>query len=268
MAKKDKDLATFKEEGEGIGSKIGTAVIVILIVLIWLAIFALLVKMDIGGMGTKLRPLINDVPVLNLILPDVSDEVLINEENYPYRNIKEAVEVIKNLEKENADLDAKNSEYAKTILDLQAEVARLKAFEEDQLAFEERVKRFDANVVYNSKAPDIEEYRKFYEEINPETAEEIYRQVIEQLQYDETIKQKATLLKTMKPGEAAKTLEEMTDPDSMERTCKILLTLKPDEAAEILNKMDTLFRARLLRTMYDMDDEWYQKISNNLEKYK
>ncbi len=265
MAKKDKDI-TVMDEGGGVGAKIGTIVIVVLIVIVWLAIFALLVKMDIGGMGTKLRPLIKDVPVLNLILPDVSDEVLIAEQNYPYKNITEAVEVIKELERQNADLDSKNSEYAKKILDLQAEVDRLKAFEEDQQAFEERVKRFDANVVYNSKAPDIEEYKKFYEEINPETAEEIYRQVIEQLQYDESIKQKATLLKTMKPGNAAKVLEEMTA--DIEYTCKILLCMKPDEATAIMDKMDSLFVARLVQTMHDMDDEWYQKIAKNLENYR
>lgn len=265
MAKVNKDIEVI-DGGEGIGSKIGTAVIIILIVIIWLAIFALLVKMDIGGMGTKLRPLIKDVPVLNLILPDVSDEVLIYEENYPYKNIKEAVDIIKNLEKENADLDAKNSDYAKQILDLQAEVARLKKFEEDELNFQERVKKFDANVVYNSKAPSIEEYRKFYEEINPETAEEIYRQVIEQLQYDESIKEKATLLKTMKPGNAAKVLEEMTA--DIEYTCKILLCMKPDEATAIMDKMDALFVARIVQTMHDMDDEWYQKIAKNLESYR
>jgi len=265
MAKKDKDGA-INSGGESVGSKIGTAIIIILIVIIWLAIFALLVKMDIGGMGTKLRPLIKDVPVLNLILPDVSDDVLISEENYPYKNIKEAVEVIKELEKENTDLNDKNAEYAQKILDLQAEVERLKAFEEDQLAFEERVKRFDANVVYNSKAPDIEEYKKFYEEINPETAEEIYRQVIEQLQYDESIKEKATLLKTMKPGNAAKVLEEMTA--DIEYTCKILLCMKPDEATAIMDKMDSLFVARIVQTMHDMDDEWYQKITKNLENYR
>ena len=67
MAKKDKNNENMEEKGEGIGSKIGTVVLIIIIVAVWLAIFALLVKMDVGGMGTKLRPLIKDVPVLNLI---------------------------------------------------------------------------------------------------------------------------------------------------------------------------------------------------------
>lgn len=261
MAKKDNNQEQVKS-GDSVGSKIGTAIIVILIVVVWLAIFALLIKMDIGGIGTKLRPLIKDVPVLSLILPDVSDDVLIAEENYPYKNISEAVEIIKNLEKENETLNDTNSDYAKKILELQTEIERLKVFEEDQIAFEERVKRFDVNVVYNSQAPDIEEYKKYYDEINPETAAEIYRQVIEQLQYDESIQEKANLLKTMKPGNAAEVLEEMTA--DIEYTCKILLCMKTDEATAIMDKMDPLFVARLLQTMHDMDDEWYQRIQSNL----
>ena len=94
---KDKSQDGNNEKGEGIGSKIGTAILIIFIILVWLAIFALLIKMDVGGMGSKLRPLIKDVPVLNLILPDATDEELIEEKNYPYKNIDEAVEVIKKL---------------------------------------------------------------------------------------------------------------------------------------------------------------------------
>ena len=264
MAKKDKNVDNSNEKGEGIGSKIGTAVLVIFIILVWLAIFALLIKMDVGGMGTKLRPLIKDVPLLNKILPDATDEDLIAENNYPYKNIDEAVEVIKQLEREIDEMNETDEANRKRIIELQNEVARLKAFEADQEAFEERVKRFDVNVVYNSQAPDIEEYKKFYEEINPETAEEIYRQVLEQLQYDEMIKQKADLLRNMKPAQAAKALEEMTA--DLEYSCKVLLAMKATEATPILDKMDPLFVARLLQTMHDMDEAYYNKVSKNFLK--
>ena len=262
MAKKDKNDAPANPDDESVISKIGTGLMVILIIIVWLAIFALLVKMDVGGMGTALRPLIKDVPILNLILPDVPDDVLINEENYPYKNIKEAVEVIKELEAKVDALEDENGNYARRILELQAEVDRLRKFEEEYEAFEERVRRFDINVVYNDRAPEIEEYKKYYEEINPETAAEIYRQVVEQLAYDDAIKQKAQILKTMKPGNAAKMLEEMTA--DVEYTCKILLCLKVDEAAAIMDKMDTLFVARVVQTMHDMDEAWYEKIQANL----
>lgn len=261
MAKKDKTGENMEEKGEGIGSKIGTIVLIIIIVVVWLAIFALLIKMDVGGMGTKLRPLIKDVPVLNLILPEVDDETLISEKNYPYKNIDEAVEVIKRLETELDEMKNNADASAKRIIELQNEVARLKKFEDDQAAFEERVKRFDEKVVFNSNAPDIEEYKKFYEEINPENAEEIYRQVIEQLAYDNMIKEKADLIKNMKPAQAASALEEMTA--DLEYTCKILLSMKPTEATPIMDKMDPLFVARLLQTMHDMDEAYYKKISKN-----
>jgi len=262
MAKKDKDEN--QEKGEGVGSKIGVIVLIVFIVLVWLAIFALLVKMDVGGMGTKLRPLIKDVPVINLILPPATDEELIAEKNYPYKNIDEAVEVIKALENEVDELKKENEAAQKRIIELQNEVSRLKSFEDDQAAFEERVKRFDENVVFNSQAPDIEEYKKYYEEINPETAEEIYRQVTEQLVYDDMIKQKADLLKNMKPAQAAKALEEMTA--DLEYSCKILLCMKATEATQILDKMDSLFVARLLQTMHDMDEAYYNKISKSGKK--
>jgi len=264
MAKKDKNTGDNREKGESIGSKIGTIIIIILIVLVWLAIFALLIKMDVGGIGTKLRPMIKDVPVLNKILPEVSDEVLIEEKNYPYSNIDEAVEVIKKLEKELDELKDTDEAAQKKIIELQNEIARLKKFEDDQAAFEERVKRFDTNVVYNSQAPDIEEYKKFYEEINPENAEEIYRQVIEQLAYDNLVKEKADLLKNMKPAQAAAALEEMTA--DMEYTCKVLLSMKPVEATAIMDKMDSLFVARILQTMHDMDEAYYDRVSKNFQK--
>ena len=87
---------------------------------------------------------------------------------------------------------------------------------------------------------------------------------MEQLQYDDAIKQKADLLKNMKPGNAAKVLEEMTA--DLEYTCKILLCMKTAEATEIMNKMDQLFVARLLQTMHDMDEAWYKKIQAGLNK--
>lgn len=264
MAKKKNVEETDVKNEDSVGSKIGTFLIILLIVIVWLAIFALLIKMDVGGMGTKLRPLLKDVPVLNMILPDVSDDVLIYEENYPYSNIKEAVEVIKDLEKQVQTLTDENEELKKKNAELASEVARLKVFEEEQATFEERVRRFDTNVVFNSQAPDIEEYRQYYEEIEPENAAEIYRQVIEQLQYDESIKQKAELIKNMKPAQAAETLEQMTA--DLKYTCKLLLCLKPSDATPIMDKMDPLFVARLLQTMHDMDVEYYNKLQNNLLK--
>ena len=67
--KKDKNVEVAQEESGG--SKLLTILIVIAIVLIWLGIFGVLIKMDVGNFGSEvLAPVIKDVPVINRILPD------------------------------------------------------------------------------------------------------------------------------------------------------------------------------------------------------
>jgi flagellar motility protein MotE (MotC chaperone) len=173
------------------------------------------------------------------------------------------VGVIKQLEVQIDTLTKERDDAATQIADLQAEVERLKVFEDQQLAFEERVKAFDKNVVFNDKAPSIEEYKAYYEEINPTTAEEIYRLVLEQLQYDESIIEKANIVKTMKPSQAAAVLQEMTA--DMEWVAKVLLSMKTDECAAIMDKMDQLYVAKIFKKMADMDEEKYNAIVQSLQ---
>ena len=50
-----------------------TLVITFLIIIIWLAIMALLIKLDVGHFGSEiLAPLLKDIPYVNLILPEGS----------------------------------------------------------------------------------------------------------------------------------------------------------------------------------------------------
>ena len=61
--KKEKDIELKK------GNKILSAIIAILVILIILGIFAICVKLDVGGLGNNvLRPLIKDIPGINKIL--------------------------------------------------------------------------------------------------------------------------------------------------------------------------------------------------------
>ncbi len=115
------------------------------------------------------------------------------------------------------------------------------------------MERFDTMVVFNDRAPDLEEYVKFYEEINPDTAERLYQLAIQRLQYDEGIQEQANILKTMKPSQAAAALEESTADIGL--IAEWLLAMKTSESAAILNKMDSLFVAKILRKMADMNEE-------------
>jgi flagellar motility protein MotE (MotC chaperone) len=245
------------------GGVLFTTLVIIGILIAWIILFIVIIRSDVGGIGTSLRPALKDVPVINWILPPVSEEQVAFEENYPYQDLKEAVGVIKQLEVQIDTLTKERDDAATQIADLQAEVERLKVFEDQQLAFEERVKAFDKNVVFNDKAPSIEEYKAYYEEINPTTAEEIYRLVLEQLQYDESIIEKANIVKTMKPSQAAAVLQEMTA--DMEWVAKVLLSMKIDECAAIMDKMDQLYVAKIFKKMADMDEEKYNAIVQSLQ---
>ena len=242
-----------KPEGEESAlSKIVTTLFVILFIIIWLAIFAVLIKFDVGGFGsTVLRPILRDVPIINKILPEVSDEELAEENNYPYRNLTEAMKRIEELEGMVAALNEVSDGDVNTISELQNEIARLKEFEDKQLAFEKRVYEFDKNVVFADQAPGLEAYKQYYEEISPENAEEIYRQVVQQIQTDKRIQEQAAMYKSMKPKNAAAILSEMTG--DLDLVAKILMNMKTKEAGAILAEMESDMAAKITKKMSVMN---------------
>ena len=211
--------------------KLLTALVAVLIAVLWLAIFILLIKIDVGGFGSGvLRPILKDVPVLNLILPDVSDKDLAEEYGYEYNSIVDANQRIEELEEILSgvvvDFDDDTADY---IAELEAEISRLKVIEENQEEFKERQKEFDKNVVFAEAAPDIEEYKKYYEAMDPANAEIIYRQVVEQMQYSSAILEKAEIYRKMDAKAAANILETLSA--DLEAVAEILLSMRPKESA-------------------------------------
>lgn len=247
-----------KKRNEESSGKFGTFFIILLFLLIWITALALLIKLDVGGLGTTLRPYLKDVPVVSLVLPSVPDEQVQWEENYPYKNMDEAMEEIDRLRKQVEALEKENSEYAIENTQLKTENTRLKVFEDNLIEFEERVKRFEQYVVFNDKAPDVSVYKEFYESIEPENAERLYQAVVELMKYDEGVVTQAELFANMKPGQAAEALQEMTA--DIEFITKVLLAMKKDNATEIMNKMDALFVAKVMQRMTDLNNEKLQSL--------
>lgn len=241
-------MAGNDEEEKSGGGLIGMFIAIIIIV-IWLLVFALLIKMDVGGFGTNvMRPLLKDVPVLSYILPNVSDDNVAAESGYRYKTLYDAIERIKELESDAAIKDEQLNLNAELIEDLKSEVARLKVFEENQLNFEALKKKFDEEVVFSAKAPDINEYKSWYEQIYPENAEEIYIKVLERLNYSAKVKEWAATYAKMDSEKAAAILSEMTG--DLDLVTQILLNLNAAKRAEIMAAMDPVFAAKLTHVMY------------------
>lgn len=243
MAKEDKE----KKEGGGIVS----ALIVIIIVIVWLAIFAALIKFDVGGFGSDiLYPVLKDVPVVNKILPDVEDdnEVQGTNSSGKYTNLAQANERIKELENILASQGNNTAANIDYIEQLEKEVNNLKVYRDSQEAFEQRVLEFDREVVFGNNSPNIEEFKKYYEEIEPENAEKIYAQVVEQEQYDARVKTQADTYGKMEPAAAANILSGMTAGD-LDLVAGILSGMSTSKSSLILAEMDAETAAQITKKM-------------------
>lgn len=246
MAKKKKDEAAYAGEQESGGSKAVTALIAIIIILIWLAVFAFLIKLDVGGIGSNvLYPVLKDVPIVNQILPEASEEEQAREGNYKYTTLRSANDRIKELERRlesETGTTTANSDY---IADLEAKVKQLQRYKDEQDAFEKRVAEFDEKVVFTDNAPDVSEYKAYYEQIQPENAEKIYKKVLDELRYSEKAEELATQYSNMDAASAAQILSEMSE--DLDLVCDILENMKESNAAAILQEMDTAYAAQLTK---------------------
>jgi flagellar motility protein MotE (MotC chaperone) len=224
--------------------------VTIVIVLIWLAILALLVKLDIGGFGSGvLGPLLKDIPVVNMILPGSvgrsSDPI--GESYMGYNSLPEAVEHIQELEMELERAQAIAASNADDMAKQSAEIARLKEFEDRQVEFQRIKNEFYDEVIYAANGPGPDAYQKYYEAIDPSSAEFLYQQVVRQSQESQEVQDFASAYAAMKPAAAAAIFEAMTD--NLDLAARILGTMNATDRGNILAAMNADTAAQLTKIM-------------------
>lgn len=240
-------IYTDVDEEEGFSASV--LLIVIFIILIWIAILCLLVKLDIGGFGSGvLYPILKDVPVVNMILPEkTSTEEYVGE----FDNLPDALAEIERLNVEIEELkeeaskgDAEESEEVKA---LKEEITRLRTFEDSQIKFDKLKTEFYEEVVFSEKAPEIENYKSYYESIDPDNAEYLYKQVIQQIETEKQMDEYVQAYSDMKPKAAAAIFEMMTD--NLDLVAKILGRMDPTARGKILGVMDADIASRITKIM-------------------
>ncbi len=235
------------DEDEGFSPSV--FIIVLLIVVIWVAILALLIKLDIGGFGSGvLRPILKDVPVVNKILPEaVSTEEYVGE----FDNLPDALAEIERLNKQiedlREDLAKGGDEESEEIKSLKEEILRLRTFEDSQVEFQKLKTEFYEEVVFSDKAPEIEQYKTYYESIDPDNAEYLYKQVVQQLETDKIMDEYVKAYSEMKPKQAAAIFNEMGD--NLDLVAKILGHMEANSRAKILQVMDKDIASKLTKIM-------------------
>ncbi len=248
------------EDDEDSGA-LSIILVTIFIILIWLAILALLVKLDVGGFGSGvLTPVLKDVPIVNRVLPGYNGSISGNgfateDELYGgYQDVDSAVERIKELENQLTEAQQANNDLRINNDELQSEINRLRTFENNQVEFEKIKDEFYNEVVFADNAPDISEYQKYYEQIEPANAQILYKQVVAEEQQDKEMEEYAKAYSGMKAKEAAAIFNIMvnsTGPDGdaylvarilekcgSDARGSILGAMEPDNAAIVTNIME------------------------------
>ncbi|MCR4727385.1 MAG: hypothetical protein K5796_01865 [Lachnospiraceae bacterium] len=247
ISKRESELADEEEPG-GASSFVVTTIIV----LVWIAILGFLIKLDVGGFGSEiLTPILKDVPVVNLILPKTGGTVTPadpNESYGGYNSIKDAVEYIKVLELELEHAQNVNNTYTEELTKLQAEVERLREFESMQVEFQRIKEQFFEEIIYSDNGPGAEGYKKYYESIDPTTAEALYKQVVTKLEIDAKYKDFVSRISQQKPKAAAAEFDNLVSTDS-KMLAEILMSMDSDAAAKILAAMQPANAAILIKIM-------------------
>lgn len=252
---KAKQLAMQEADLEEDESKpVATVLITFFIVVVWIGILCLLIRLDVGGFGSGvLKPVLKDVPVINKILPPDematigTEEEQAEDDTAGYKNLKEAVAQIKFLEQQLEEVQSANTTYTDDIATLKAEIERLKTFEDNQVEFQKVKNEFYEEVVYADKGPGADAYQKYYESIDPTTAEYLYKQVIQQEQESKKVEDYAKAYAAMKPKAAAAIFEAMTD--NLDLAARILQTMGADDRGNIMGAMNPDVAARLTKIM-------------------
>lgn len=241
VKKRAKELADQEAEldDDAPGGGFSMFMVTLFIIIIWIAILCILIKLDVGGLGTNvMTPILKDIPVVNKILPkDHTTEIADLEGMYGYSSLPDAVERIRELEVQLASVQSSNANYMAEIEQLKAEVSRLQTFENQQVEFQRIKTEFYEEVIYTEKSPGPEAYKEYYESIDPTTAEYLYQQVVQNMETDAQIKSLADGYAAMDASAAG----TIFDTDVMQGNLQLV--------ADILWAMDAKSRGNILAAM-------------------
>ena len=93
----------------------------------------------------------------------------------------------------------------------------------------------------------MEEYQKYYEAMDPATAEYLYQQTIQETAANKELEDYVATYSSMKAKEAAAVFDTMTS--DLDLVAKILGAMSADDRAKILEQMNEENAARLTKMM-------------------
>lgn len=196
-------------------------ILLILIVLLLLALPVLVSKFNIAGIGEKLRPVLEDIPYITMILPSKP-----NPADPKYMSKGE-------LTKSMQDYKAQAEKLQKELEGANQELQNLSALKEDnQKMIDEQNQLKQERQQLEQEKQQLEADR---EKFNEQTAAK------NQEQTQKNVKDIIAIYESVEPESAAKAFEKM----SVEDVVQILKAMKKDQAGEIIGAMTPDFAAKV-----------------------
>ena len=224
-------------EREGWLPRILLSVIVLLII----TLPVLIIKLNVGGFGEKVRPILGDIPYIQKILPAKPDpedpkymsrtELTQNFLRYKEQYNGLTVEA-DNLRRELEQLENIKDNYEQFLKDQEKLVQdKIELHNQAQELEDERTRFFE-----EIKDSDVEAYREYYEKINEDKAQQLYEQIIREEKADKKTKEYVAYYENMDSDDAARIFNEMSKTQ-LDLVVRIFRYMNKENAAEILASM-------------------------------
>lgn len=235
---------------------LGSFLLILLIILVWLLLMAIMIKFNIFGLGDTLTPALKDIPYIQNLLPGATVKTESESEEVT-ETVSDNSEYVASLERELSEQLARNASLSATIDVLNAEVERLEPFEAEQAELQQEKEQFYNDIIYNDNAPDASAYASYYAMIDPEEAAKIYEEVAANEVSDEEVEVYAATFSAMKPKEAAEIFNNMSN---ITLVARILKQMGSDDRGKIMAKLDTDVAEKVTELL---EPEGLPELSNN-----
>jgi flagellar motility protein MotE (MotC chaperone) len=220
-----------------------TSVIVLLIIL---GSVAALLFFDLFGIREQhIMPYLRNAPLLGGLFEPAEE----NAENealgrYAHVSQEELVSIITALEYQVQAMELEDIATREQITRLQETISYLRGFESQIEAYRQIKEQFDRMVALE----DPNAYKQFFESISPENAERLYREAVNEAQFDDEFRRFAATFSAMDAAAAAEALTRMLTANAS-LVVDILWSISTDNRAAILNEMEANTVSRVARLM-------------------
>jgi len=238
-----------------------TVLLSILIVLVVFGgAFYYVLKNNIYNLGEYFRPRIGKTPILRHALPPLP--VWEDPDDPKYLTQAELVKKYNDLRSDKADLTIKLEQANQRIMELENEKEQLTSLKDEAEAIKleneklleqieqekaqlQKDKEEVAEIIANGSPEGLKDY---FNNIDPETAQRLYTEIIKQEAVDQQVKTMAKTYAEMEPANAAAVMSELWNKDSG-LVLDIIRLMKAEESAEIMENMEPALAAELMQKL-------------------